>query len=278
MWCWCARRNFMLPRTLAAWAGLTLSALSGYASEAWLKPERFVAELGATLRFEIFSDHRFPLAPNAPLTGRGYHATCFMSGVPIRAELIDQPATQSNFLIAFIRPGTALVAVELEPSFTELSNEDIEVRFRELHAGEALREIWARQPAATPWRERHAAHIKGFVRVGEPGATRRDWAKPIGATLEIVPEQDPLNLRIGDYLGVKILRAGVPLENFAVNFVAADQSQDHVVFTDLNGRAQITLEANGLWLIHGTDLQLAVKPEREETWVSDFASLVIQVQ
>ena len=263
---------------LAALAGLTLSALSVNATEAWLKPERFAATPGATLRFEVFSARRFPVDPITPLAGRGYQASCAIGGAPLMAALIDQPAATSDFSIALIRPGTALVAAELKPSFIELSNEEVETRFRDLHAGAELREIWARQPAATPWRERQAAHVKGFVRVGEPSATRRDWAKAIGAALEIVPEQDPLNLKLGDRLGVKILRAGVPLENFAVNFIASDQSQEHVVFTDLNGRAQITLGANGLWLVHGTDLQLAIKPENQETWVSDFASLILEVR
>jgi hypothetical protein len=49
------------------------------------------------------------------------------------------------------------------------------------------------------------------------------------------------------------------------------------MFTDLAGRAEITLDAAALWLVHGTDLRLAEKPGENETWASAFVSLTLEV-
>jgi hypothetical protein len=169
----------------------------------------------------------------------------------------------------------AVVAVDLKPRVLDLSPDKIELYLREIHAGEALRAIWAAIPEPRRWRERYSKHTKTFVRIGESGAGEAGWAQPVGAALEIVPERNPSILRVGDVLSVCVLRAGVPIAGFAISFVAAGEIREHVAFTDKEGRAQATLDAPGAWLIHGMDLRRVVSGELE--WESNFATMIVDV-
>ncbi len=267
------------PLKLVLFAGLALitGGLRVRSEPAWLKPERFKATPGATLRFQIFFAERFSADEILPIPAPNYGVKIRLGADLIAAALVDKDPHQAMFSASLIRPAHAAILGELEPVFLEKSADQIETRLREVHAGEALREAWGRQPAATPWREHLSRYVKTFVRVGEPFVAQEDWARAMGAALEIIPEQDPTRLRAGDRLSVKVVREGTPLQNFALNFTTADDSRDHVVFTDLSGRAEVTLDATGRWLIHGTDLRLAEKPEKNETWVSAFASLALEV-
>jgi len=274
---WCARGKVMSPHTLVLLAGLAWSTSGLRADATWLKPERFKATPGATLHFQVLTAERFCAAETSAIPIQGYAVNGRLGAELIATAWIDKDRDRAIFSISLIRPGHAVITGELEPVFLEKSAEQIEARLREIHAGEALRETWGRQTAQTPWHELLRRYVKTFVRVGEPFVANEDWARPLGTTLEIIPEQDPTKLRTGDRLNVKVLREGAPLQNFGLNFTTADDSRDHVVFTDLAGRAEITLDAAGLWLIHGTDLRLAQKPEKNETWVSTFASLAVEV-
>ena len=277
MWCWCVRREVMSPQKLVLFAGLALSACGLRGDDAWLKPERFKATPGATLRFQILAADRFPADETAPIAAQGFSATGRLGAESIAAALLEKDRERAVFSVALIRPGHAVIASELAPLFLEKSADAIEARLREVHAGEALREAWGRQTAETPWREHLRRYVKTFVRVGEPFEANADWARALGAPLEIIPERDPTKLSAGDRLSVRVLREGTPLPNFALNFTTADDSRDHVIFTDLAGRAEIELDVAGLWLIDGTHLRLAEKPEKNETWVSAYVSLTMEV-
>jgi len=277
MWCWCVRHKVMSRLKLVFIAGLALSTCRLWADDTWLKPERFTATPGATLRFQILSAERFPASPSSLLAAPGYTVKGRLGAELIESALVDQDRDQVIFSVTLIRPGHAVIASELAPIILEKGANEIEARLREVHAGEALREVWGRQAAAAPWREYLRRYVKTLVRVSEPYATHADWAQALGAPLEIIPERDPTKLSAGDRLTVRVLKEGAPLENFALNFTTADDSRDHVMFTDLAGRAEMTLDAPGLWLIHGTNLELAEKPEKNETWLSTFVSLTFEV-
>jgi uncharacterized GH25 family protein len=164
----------------------------------------------------------------------------------------------------------------LKPKLLDLAPEKIELYFTELHADAALRAVWAAVPEPRKWRELYVKNTKTFVRVGEPPASDRAWAEPIGQRLEIVPERDPTTLRVGDDLSVRVLREGKPLAGFTVGFVAAGEKSEHVMKTDAEGRAHAVLDTAGAWLVHGTDLRRVKHAERE--WESDFTTMVVEAK
>jgi len=255
---------------------LVMAMSMARAHDTWLMPERFVATPGATLRFDLTSASGFTGPESAINPERVERAFCRVGNEVIELTVAGLAERSLGFTATFSRPSVVVVAVDLKPKILELSPDKIELYLREIHAGEALRALWAAIPEPRRWRERYSKHTKTFVRIGEPGSEETNWSQPVGAALEIVPERNPSILRAGDVLSVRVLRAGIPMVGFALGFVAAGEIREHVVFTDRDGRAQATLDASGAWLIHGTDLRRVVSGELE--WESDFATMTVDVR
>jgi len=257
---------------------VTLGVLVGAGAQAhdtWLQPERFTATPGATLTFSLTSAAEFGAPESAIKPWRVRRAVMRLGGETLL--LADGTAAEKTLQLsqALQRPGVAVVWLELKPRALELAEDKIELYFREIHAGGALRELWDAVPAPKRWRESYVKHAKTFVRVGEPLPGDRAWAEPVGAVIEIVPERDPTTLRLGDELAVRVLRSGVPAAGFTVGFVSAGGTREHVAVTGANGRASAKLDAVGAWLVHGTDLRRATEPDLE--WESDFVTMTVGV-
>ncbi len=258
------------------WLTAVMMTATTQAHDTWLMPERFAATPGATLRFDLTSAAGFNGPESATSPERVERAVYRLGSETAELTVAGLSEKSLGFTATFTRPSVVIVAVDLKPKILELSPDKIELYFREIHAGEALRAVWAAVPAPKRWREKYAKHTKTFVRIGEPGTGETAWAQPIGATLEIVPERNPALLRVGDVLSVRVLRAGVAVPGFALGFVAAGEIREHVAFTDKDGRAQATLDVPGAWLVHGTDLRRVVSSDIE--WESDFATMTVDVR
>ena len=257
-------------------AFVLFAASAAHAHDTWLQPERFAATPGATLDFGLTSADGFngpdtAIKPERVATVRGRLAD---EAVALTSPVAGEKALR--FSATLPRPGVAVVGVELKPRVLELEAGKIETYFREIHADEPLRAVWAAVPEPRRWRESYVKNAKTFVRVGEPAADERAWAQPLGLRLEIMPERDPTELRAGEALPVRVLRGGAPLAGFTLAFVSAGETREHVVVTDDDGRAQATLDVRGAWLVHGTDLRRATAADLE--WESDFTTMVVEVK
>ncbi len=263
-------------RNWVAWIlAAALGATVARAHDTWLEPERFAATPGATLGFSLTSAAEFGPLESAVKPWRVRRALMRLGG---ETTFLGEGVTGEKalaFKTTLPRPGVAVVWLELKPRTLELTAEKVEEYFREIHASDELRAQWTALPEPKKWRETYVKHVKTFVRVGEPVATERAWAEPVGAALEIVPERDPTKLKLGDELPVRVLRSGVAVENFMVAFVASGGLREHVIVTGPDGRAKMKLDLAGEWMVHGTDLRRSTEPDLE--WESDFVTMVVSV-
>ena len=277
MFCLCGRRELpSLAGVMWRLAIISGFALSASAHETWLQPERFAATPGATLTFGLTSADGFNGFDTAIKSERIARVLGRLGGTTIAMSPPVERDKALQFSATFPRPGIAVIGVELKPRVLELSSDNIEHYFREIHADDAMRAVWAALPEPHRWRESYVKTSKSFVRVGEPATAERAWAEPLGLRLEIVPERDPTALRVGDELPVRVLRGGEPLGGFVIAFVSAGETREHVVATDAHGRASAALDTAGAWLVHGTDLRRAAGPDLE--WESDFSTMVVEVR
>lgn len=258
------------------WVCVALAAVALRAHDTWLQPERFAVTPGATLAFDLTSSDGFvgfqmPIAPE-----RVARMVARLGSAELKPGALASTEKTLRFPVTVDRPGVMVMGLELKARLLELEPDKIETYLREIHAGDDLREAWASVPAPRRWRESYVKHAKSFVRVGEPPAEERAWAVPLGLALEIVPERDPTALKEGDALRVRVLRGGQPLAGFALGFVSAGETREHVAVTGADGRATATLDARGVWLVHGTDLRRVMSTDRE--WESDFTTMVVEVK
>jgi hypothetical protein len=253
-----------------------LILMAARAHDTWLQPERFAATPGATLVLELTSADGFVGADTAIKPERLARISGRLGGEAIALAEPVAGEKALKFSATFTRPGVAVLGLTLKPRELELAPDKIETYFREMHADDALRALWAAIPEPRRWRESYVKHAKTFVRVGEPAADERAWAEPLGLALEIVPERDPTALRAGDELPVRVLRGGAALAGFVIAFVSAGETREHVTVTDVQGRARAVLDARGAWLVHGTDLRRATADGLE--WESDFTTMVVEAK
>ncbi len=94
-------------------------------------------------------------------------------------------------------------------------------------------------------------YAKALISVGETATDA--FSQPVGHRLEIIPQQNPFNLKQGDDLQVKVLLDGKPARFYAVHCTYNGFSnKDDFAFatkTDAKGMATVRLLHYGNWLI-----------------------------
>jgi len=172
-----------------------------------------------------------------------------------------------------LEPGIAALWVESKPRTLELKPKEVREYLDEIGAWDSIGKKWEAEGSGR-WRETYVKHAKTFVRVGEPSGDS-SWSEPVGMRLEIVPEKDPTLLVSGSDLPVRVLMDGKPLSDFPLGFVAAGQKTGSFQKTDEKGRAQISFNRQGWWLLRATLLTKSSQPDTD--WESHFATLTVFV-
>lgn len=90
--------------------------------------------------------------------------------------------------------------------------------------------------------------------------------------LEIVPLNDPMALKAGEKVAVRLLENGQPLPNLALGLITEGDGRRNFQTTDPEGRATFPLERAGRALLFAVHLQW-----RDDHWQSNFTTLTIQV-
>lgn len=90
--------------------------------------------------------------------------------------------------------------------------------------------------------------------------------KPFGMKFEIIPLKNPLVMKIGEMLPIKVLLDGKPIENASISTV---ESHDTVAKTDKDGLAKVSITKTGFCLISAfTERQLENDPNADKLYLS----------
>jgi hypothetical protein len=130
-------------------------------------------------------------------------------------------------------------------------------------------------PAVKPGREVFSRCAKSLLAVagrGDPTFTR-----PVGLTLELVPEADPYTMTPGDRMTVRLLYQGKPLAGALVMALdTVDAASPQQVRSDAEGRATFTLPRPGSWLVKAVHMIRAPRDAGAD-WESFWASLTFSL-
>jgi hypothetical protein len=123
--------------------------------------------------------------------------------------------------------------------------------------------------------ENYSRRAKSLVIVGPPGATSQaQFTRPVGLTLEIVPERSPYAEPRSAELPVYVLYHGRRLAGARVKLtnLEHDSAPAEVHTTDAEGRASFTVPRTGSWLLNVIWTQPHVPPADTE-FETVFSSL-----
>ena len=176
--------------------------------------------------------------------------------------------------------GLQVVSFENKPTYLELPGD----RFNSYLQAEGLEGILEarRQTGASdqPGKEAYSRCAKSLLWVGgDPPAEGAAalYNKPVGLTLELVPEANPYHLQAPTPLTVQLLHEGQPVTGalvMALNKSAPGEVQR--VQSGADGRAEFDLRRGGLWLVKAVHMVPAAA-EAKEDWRSYWASLTFEL-
>ena len=281
-----ARDNNSSMKRLAFLATALGLAGAAQAHEYWLLPDRFAAAPGDEIAVAHIVGTGWPgeTLPRDPRRVVRFAIVDRKGERPIEGE----PGVDPAGTVALRTPGIAIAVyrsnpsrVRLEPTLFEsyLRDEGLDavVDFRAAHGESAL-----------PGEEMFSRNAKAMVVAASDGASparlatlsSRDTVllrRPLGLTLEIVPETDVRQLASGAPFTVRILYRGKPLSGVLVKtFPQGSVVTESRVRTDAAGRATMTLGKPGVWLINTVHM-IDAPAASGVRWESLWSSLVFEL-
>lgn len=263
---------------LALTACALISATAALAHDFWLQPVRWRLDphLFAGLTLQVGHG---PYRQRSPISAARivtfYGVAPDGRKVDLRKQL-HPGATADDATVSFARPGTYILALE--------TNDRAEshlpaIRFNDYLKVEGLTsaiELRARTGRTdADGAENYSRHAKAIVQVGPVDPRGQlEITKPLGLSLEIVPERSPLSASAGGTLPVRIFYRGRLLPGALVKLTNLDHDAEPIEAhrTDARGRAVFAMPGRGAWLLNV--IWTRAQPRTSLTdFETDFSSL-----
>jgi hypothetical protein len=263
-------------RALALSGGLIVLFLSGlFSHDFWLVPQKFRANPGETLLLSANTGMDFPKSLSAVTPDR--FDQFLLVGASDKKDLKDY-RTKGNSLTTEIicgAAGTYVLGASLKPKEIRLTAKEFN-EYLQLDGLPDIYELRKREGILDKDAvEYYSKYPKAIIQVGD----RLDETptRPLGLTLEIVPQVNPYRLKTGDTLSVIVLFRGKPLPgaDVAWSFPGRGDTFAGSIKTDAEGKAAVPLVQAGPYVIRLTHMEW-VKLETHE-WESYWTSLTFEV-
>lgn len=254
-----------------------LSVRPAAAHDYWIEASRFQLSIGGRVLLYLRVGEQFDGKPSAFPTERvkRFRIDGSTQQRPV-AQLQRDPAGISQVQ----EVGLQVVSFENTPSYIEIPAE----RFNSYLRSEGLEAVLtARQKAGAsdkPGKEAYSRCAKALLWVGDDKpaeAGSHHHNKPVGLTLEILPEENPYRMKAPASLAVQLLYEGQPMAGVLV--MALNKSAPHEVQrirSGPDGRAEFNLHRSGLWLVKALHM-VPVEAQAREDWRSYWASLTFEL-
>ena len=265
-------KSFLLCTTLI----IILAGATLFAHDFWLVPQKYWISSGETLTISANTGMDFPNSLNPVTPDRV--AQFILAGKTGIEELTDL-SVQGNSLITaytFEKPGTYVLATALKPKEIKLTAEE----FNEYLLLDGLTSVYEfRKKEGILDKdaiEYYSKYPKTIIQVDNQ--LDQTAMKPLNLPVEIVPQVNPYELKLGDKLPVSVFFKGNALPKAELSWSYPGQGEKFAgtVETDKNGNATIPLTKTGPYVIRLTHMEWVKKPTHE--WESYWASLTFEVQ
>lgn len=126
-------------------------------------------------------------------------------------------------------------------------------------------------------RERYSKHVRAVFQVGD--TLSDDYKRPLNYPVEIIPQQNPYSLKLGQTMAVLCLLNGRPLVNQFV--IAGWEAKDGKLYsvntrTNAKGIARFKLTGAGKWFVKM--IHMEPSPEQGLNYESKWATLTFEIR
>ena len=180
-------------------------------------------------------------------------------------------------------PGTYVAGVSTRPRTLELSAEEFNEYLEHDGALDVLAMRKRQGELGKAARERYSKHVKAVFQVGD--ARTRGYAHRLGYPAELVPLNNPYELRSRSALRVLFLKDGNPVPRHLVyasyaGSTTSDGASEHretiQTRTDASGVAAVEIDRPGKWYVRTIHMEKSDEPDVD--YVSNWATLSFEVR
>jgi uncharacterized GH25 family protein len=251
----------MWKRVLTACTLFTILVISASAHDLFLKPDAYFLQPNSKATVRLMNG-TFQNSEGKVARDRVQDVTVVASDYKVNhpelAAFRDEGEVTLLDLETF-GPGTYLVGLSTKPKEIDLKAADFNDYLKHDGIPDILDRRAERGEMGKDVRERYSKHVKALLQVGD---VRTDsYRIPLNYPVEIIPQQNPYSLKVGETLEVQCLKDGKPINNqFVIAGFEISGRMSHEVHmrTDKNGKAQFKLNSSGKWyvkLIHMEPLE-----------------------
>ncbi|MCB0492550.1 MAG: DUF4198 domain-containing protein [Cyclobacteriaceae bacterium] len=187
-----------------------------------------------------------------------------------------ETAKGKNLEYTFNNVGTHMIAMQSDAAFIEQSSEEFDAYLSEdgLDYIREEREKLGEQNSSA--KELYTRYSKLLIQVGE----RADdtYKKSAGLKFEIIPLQNPYELKSGDYLDCKVVYRGNPVSGGLVKVWSHVGNRVFLqnIYTESDGMIRFPISSTGPWMVSSVKMVRSNSPKAE--WESMWSSLVFEIE
>lgn len=251
------------------------TALAASAHEMFLKPQSFNLAPNTNTAVALYNG-TFDKSEN-PVTRERMGDVSIMTGGKVShpgAGLWRDDKVTSYLGVALKGPGTYVVGVSTKPKIIELSADNFEAYLKHDGIEDVLRARQVAKGPRTSVRERYSKHVRTILQVG--GVQTNDFSRPLGYPAEILIQQNPAALKVGDTLSFKALYKGQAMKGQLVyasfeGFHGHSPDGGHInavkLRTDAAGMGSFKITRPGKWYVTLINMQKATgDADYESNW------------
>ncbi|MDQ3010684.1 MAG: DUF4198 domain-containing protein [Acidobacteriota bacterium] len=262
-----------MKRLLLAFVSCAGLLTAAHAHDLFLKFDGYFLKPNSTSIARLFSG-TFRFSENAVARDRFVDASLVKpdgSRAPINADDWRDEANKATLKLQTGEAGTYVAGITLKPREITLKAAKFNAYLREDGIPDILAARRRDKELGRGSHERYSKHVKALFQVGD--ARTNNFNIKLGHPVEIIPQQNPYSLKIGDTLEVLCLKDGQPLANQFV--MAGRESGNQIVNasdarSDSNGIGHIKLNGGGKWFIKFIHMAKLNEPgfDYESKWAS----------
>ncbi|MCW5909455.1 MAG: DUF4198 domain-containing protein [Cyclobacteriaceae bacterium] len=254
---------------------ITIIAFLAQAHEFWLQPKKFRYKAGEEIKIDLmvgegFEGEFWDLSRHKVVKFDLHRLN------RVRDLTKEVKNTSGNILFKADYGGIYLFALQSNDAYIELEGD----KFNEYLEEDGLDYILDQRKKDNTLDRRSTEYYTRFAKLLVQNGDRTDntFKKVVGLRYEIVPEQNPYDLKAGDYLQCKVLYEGKPVPHALVKVWnrMRDTAFLQNIYTENDGTIRFPISAAGPWMVSSVKMIASEKEGAE--YHSLWASLVFGIE
>ncbi|HTH54888.1 MAG TPA: DUF4198 domain-containing protein [Cyclobacteriaceae bacterium] len=264
-----------MKKLLIVFTGL-LAWVVAQSHEFWLQPKKFKYKVGEEMKIDFLVGENFEGEPwdlkKNKIEKLELHHLAKVTDLRTQVKREEKDKLKVKFLEA----GTYLLSMQSDNAFIELDAQKFNDYLQEDGLDEILDIRTKTKTMDKPSKEFYSRYVKVFVQVGDKADDT--FKKKTNLRLEIIPQQNPCQLKSGDYLTCILLFDGKPMPHQMVKIwnKIGNNSVLQNAFTENDGTVKFPISSKGPWMLSTVKMKASEKPGAD--WQSFWGSLVFGVE